>query len=311
MRPGVGFWGLLSTALLLVGTSVTTMVGEQRSESGAAAFRRTLPKATDLPSSYRPIQRLSSHGLFYSASRPLHRIDDGDAYHGLPATEAWEVDGKGARTQGVVYGVEDGAITSAGYLIRQADLASGKSFHGLTFRELDFPAAQHVTVDLIADQSAGDNLYLWQWHFVPKEGPRVPGLPPGELPAVTTLPDRFVVYACQEWPGDFCPRMGRHRRDESAPGPRVSTAHGDDGVIYGEAAGRLIFIEYVFQQQDLQDGVSWPAMPLNGVPIPPIDNVHVLHYAGADGAPGRYTVHMYFLPEEEYLSWDQEPSQLF
>ena len=38
------------------------------------------------------------------------------------------------------YAVEDGVIVSAGYLVRQADLVAGKSFHGLSLRELDLPA---------------------------------------------------------------------------------------------------------------------------------------------------------------------------
>ena len=37
---------------------------------------------------------------------------------------------KRAQAQGVVYGVEDGMITSAGYIIRQADLVAGKSTTG-------------------------------------------------------------------------------------------------------------------------------------------------------------------------------------
>ncbi len=81
-------------------------------------------------------------------------------------------------------------------------------------------------------------------------------------------------------------------------------------MTYGEAAGKLTFIEYVFSQEDLAAGATWSVMPLNGLSIPPIDNLHLLHYNGADGAPGRYTAHMYFVPETTYLSWDQEPSGL-
>ena len=44
-------------------------------------------------------------------------------------------------------------------------------------------------------------------------------------------------------------------------------------------------------------------------PVPPIDNVHLLH-VGTDGSMGRYTVHMYFMPEETYLAWATEPSTL-
>ena len=82
-------------------------------------------------------------------------------------------------------------------------------------------------------------------------------------------------------------------------------------MIYGEAADKLIFIEYVFSQQDLIAGVSWPAIPLDGlVAIPPIDNVHVLHFGTSDSQEGRYTVHMYFIPEELYLGWETEPDAL-
>ena len=60
----------------------------------------------------------------------------------------------------------------------------------------------------------------------------------------------------------------RHHTDPDKPGGRPLTATGDDGVIYGEAAGKLIFVEYVFAQQDLEAGVSWLAMPLDGLPHP-------------------------------------------
>ena len=90
---------------------------------------------------------------------------------------------------------------------------------------------------------------------------------------------------------------------------RQPSSEDDDNVIYGEAAGKLIFIEYVLRQEDLANGVSWPAMPLGGIPIPPIDNVHVLHF-GEEPTEGRYTVHMYFIPEEIYLAWETEPEQL-
>ena len=45
-------------------------------------------------------------------------------------------------------------------------------------------------------------------------------------------------------------------------------------------------------------------------PIPPIDNVHLLHCGTSESARGRYTVHMYFIPEETYLAWDAEPAAL-
>ena len=84
-------------------------------------------------------------------------------------------------------------------------------------------------------------------------------------------------------------------------------------MIYGEAAGKLIFIEYVLGQEELRAGISWPAMPLNDLPIPPIDNLHVLHFGSPENpatTEGRYTVHMYFLPEDIYLNWETEPETL-
>ena len=83
--------------------------------------------------------------------------------------------------------------------------------------------------------------------------------------------------------------------------------HRTAGVIFGEAAGKLIFIEYVFGQADLISGMSWPAIPLDGLPIPPIDNIHVLHFGTDESTTGRYTVHMYFLPEE--CIWAGRPNR--
>ena len=57
-------------------------------------------------------------------------------------------------------------------------------------------------------------------------------------------------------------------------------------------------------------GMSWPAIPLDGLPIPPIDNIHVLHFGTDESTTGRYTVHMYFLPEEVYRGWEAEPESL-
>ena len=85
---------------------------------------------------------------------------------------------------------------------------------------------------------------------------------------------------------------------------------GDDGVWYGEAAGKLIFIEYILNPQDFAAGASWPAMALDSVPIPPIDNLHILHFNGTPGAPGRFTAHMYFIPETTFLAWKAEPPKL-
>ena len=294
--------------------AIAVLVGAAASGIGAVVQEAAigtppLPQVTDLPSSYRPVNDLADHGLFYAAGTPLFRVDDGDSHHGFDALPVWAKKA-GARTQGVVYGVEDDVIVSAGYLVRQVDLVASKSFHGLSLRELDLPPARSVTVDLIEGATADANLYLWLWHFRPQPGPARQMLSAGELPLVESLPPRFSVYACEEAPNYFCPRMGRHYTDRSKRLGRTPTSTGEDGLSYGEAAGKLIFIEYSFAQQDLQAGVSWSAMPLDGLPIPPIDNVHILHYEGADGAPGRYTLHMYFLPEETYLTWDREPPRL-
>ena len=132
----------------------------------------------------------------------------------------------------------------------------------------------------------------------------------GQLPAVTSLPDEFEVFACDHHPETrFCPGMGRHYTDLTSVS-RLPAATGNEGLVYGESSGKLIFIEYVFNQEDLKAGVSWPAMPLNDLPIPPIDNMHVLHFGEAGSTDGRYTVHMYFLPEEIYLNWESEPEVL-
>ena len=318
MKPARGYVGTCVVAIGLLGCAGPEPgpAVEQQPDSDRAALLRPLPQVTELPSNYRPVGELSDRGMFYAAGeRPFFRIDDGGHYHGYNGPGVWANDSKGTRTQGVLYGVEDGAIVSAGYLIRQVDLSVGKSFHGLTLRELSFPAAHSLTVDLVDGETEDSNQYLWLWHFLPRQGPVKPMLPVGQLPSVTSLPGGYTVFACDQYPETrFCPGMGRHYIDLPTPVidptfSRLPTSAGDDRVIYGEAAGKLIFIEYVFSQEDLAAGVSWPAIPLNGLPIPPIDNVHVLHF-GTDAPAGRYTVHMYFIPEETYLAWDTEPPTL-
>jgi hypothetical protein len=273
---------------------------------GADASRSTTPTP-----GYHRVAELAGHGVFYAAGVPLFRIDDGNAHHGFAALPVWATAPKrGKRAQGIVYGVEEGVITSAGYLIRQADLVASKSFHGLTLRELNFPAAHYLTIDFIKGAAPDSNQYLWLWHVLPQQGRVRPTLRAGELPSVTSLPSNFAVTSCDDSPNNCCPRMGRHRRDLSTSANRPPTAAGDGSVWYGEAAGKLIFIEYIFNPADFSAGASWPAIPLNGVPIPPIDNLHILHYSGANGAPGRFTAHMYFIPEETYLAWETEPEGL-
>ena len=296
---------LFASAVLGAGAVV------QRSGADRAALLRSLPQVSELPPGYGPGETLAHRGALYAAGgRPSFRQDDGGTYHGSDSLPVWAKSTKGRGTQGALYGVKDGLVVSAGYLIRRADLVGGKSFRHLSLRGLDFPAPQHLTVEFIEGETADANQYLWLWHFLPQEGAASATLPLGALPAITSLPRRFTLYACEQFPNAFCPRMGRHHTDLSKPGNRPPTATGDDGVIFGEAAGKLIFIEYVFRQQDLEAGASWPPIPLNGLPIPPIDNLHLLHYTGADGAPGRYTAHMYFVPEHVYLAWEKEPSKL-
>ncbi len=299
---------------------------DQQPQADGSTSNGLLPRVTDLPAVYRSVGEVAGRGIFYAASeRPSFRIDDGNHYHGYDGPLVWAQDAVEdavedpvvLRTQGLLYGIDHGVIVSAGYLIRQADLVSGKSLHGLTLRELDLPVAYSMTVDLIEGETEDSHQYLFLWHFTPPDDAAPPPLTAGQLPLATSLPSGYEVFACDHIPETrFCPGMGRHFIDRSDPdaGPtfnRQPTSAGDDGVIYGEAAGKLIFIEYVFSQQDFVDGVSWPAaIPLSGLPIPPIDNVHVLHF-GTDGSTrGRYTVHMYFIPEEVYLAWETEPSTL-
>ncbi len=315
VRIDVAVWVI---AIGLLGCAGPEPAADQQPQAGGSASLRSLPRVTDLPPVYRSVGELAGRGIFYAASeRPSFRLDDGNHYHGYAGPGVWAQDAVGVRTQGLLYGVDDGAIVSAGYLIRQADLVSGRSLHGLTLRELDLPVAYSMTVDLIAGETEDSNQYLWLWHFTPPADAAPPMLAAEQLPLATSLPSEYEVFACDHiLETRFCPGMGRHFIDLSDPGTdptfsRQPNSDGDDGVIYGEAAAKLIFIEYVFSQQDFADGVSWPAaIPLSGLPIPPVDNVHVLHF-GTDGSTrGRYTVHMYFIPEEIYLAWETEPSAL-
>ena len=303
----------LCLALVVSLVAWVALAAEPQQGTERSALLRSLPRVNDLPPTYRPIGTLAGHGEFYAAGTPLHRVDDGDSHHGLPATAAWQTKPKEkqAQAQGLVYGVEDGRITSAGYVIRQADLIAGKSFHGLTLRELEFPAAHYLTIDFIKSATEGANQYLWLWHFLPQPDRIRPMLRAGELPSVKSLPQTFAVLRNDAYANDFYPRMGRHHRDFSTPANRLPTATDDQSLWYGEAAGKLIFIEYIFSQQDFAIGASWSYVPLNSVPIPPINNFHVLHYNPAKpGALGTFTTHMYFIPEETYLAWEKEPPVL-
>ena len=298
---------------VLVCAGVWVVSAESQSSGAMGSLRSSLPLVNDLPAGYRSVGMLGDHGELYAAGTTRHRIDDGDAHHGLPATVAWAANPKDepARTQGVHYKVEDGRVTATGYMVRQADLVAGHSFYGLTLHELDVPAAHRLTIELLDGDTEESPNYLFLWHFLPAPDQVRPMLQNGELQLLANLPRMFEVVRNENHPADFYPRMGRHRRDLSKTVNRYPTATGSESVWYGEAAGKLIFIEYIVSQQDLADGASWIDLPLNGVPIPPIDNVHILHYNGArPDEPGRYTVHMYFLPETQYLSWETEPVAL-
>ena len=273
------------------------------------AALQSLPRVSDLPPEFRYAPELADRGVFLTADGLSFRRDDGGEHHGFDALRHWVSNEKDDPTQGAVYKVEDGAVVAAGYLVRQSDLVAGRSFRHLSLRGLAFPAPEYLSVEFLEADSTEANRYLWLWHFLPAAGPASPTVPAGELPPVTSLPPRFTLFACAEYPNDFCPQMGRHFTDGSVSTARDPATTGDDGVIYGEAEGRLIFIEYVFRQQDLAAGASWPELPLNSVPIPPLDNLHLLHYGRPDGPPGTYTAHMYFIPEKTYLGWNGDPSR--
>ena len=276
-------------AAAVIGAATALGAGARAAQSDAdgAALLRSLPRASELPPGFREAGEVAGRGVFHAAGgRLAYRQDDGGDTHGSNSLPVWEKSRKADPTQGVLYGVADGAVVSAGYLVRHADIAGHKSFRHLSLRGLDFPAPQHLTIDFVEGRTPDAGLHLWLWHFTPLEGAARPTLPAGLLPPVTSLPERFGLYACEQFPNDFCPRMGRHHRDLSWAPNRPPGATGDFGVTYGEAAGRLIFIEHVIQQQDLLAGATWNPIPLNGLPIPPIDNLHLLHYNGADGPGG-------------------------
>lgn len=312
-HPRVFFLALLMVASV-VGCSVEPETVAPTAEAARpdprAALLQSLPQVSDLPPRYLPVGDLAGHGELYAeGGEATSRSDDGDHYHGYDGPPLWAKDLQGARTEGLVYGVEEGAVISAGYLVAQSDLAASKSFHGLTLRELDLPTARYLTVDLVAGETDDSNRYLLLWHFVPPEQPARPVLGLGQLPSTGSLPDDYVVYACDQFPERFCPGMGRHFTRDVRALTRPLDAEGNDHVTYGEAAGKLIFIEYIVTQEDLVAGVSWSPMPLDDMPIPPIDNVHLLHFE-TGGDLGLYTIHMYFLPEEIYLPWETEPETL-
>lgn len=309
---------LLSGCLALAGCAApepsTPEPQPQAEAAPTTGSAGALPETPALPTGYASIGALAGRGEFFAAGGQVAtRHHDGNHYHGYDGPLVWSVEDDATQAQGLLYGLNDGVITSAGYLIPQEDLAAGRSFHGMTLREVDLPAPRSLTVDLIAGETPESGRYLFLWHFPPPSEPTVEG---PDLPALTNLGDAYAVVACDHVPDTrFCPGMGRHYTDLSVPtgGPafaRQPEDTGTAGVIFGEAASKLIFIEYVFGQADLISGMSWPAIPLDGLAIPPIDNIHVLHFGTDESTTGRYTVHMYFLPEEVYLGWDAEPESL-
>ena len=311
-RRRAGAWvagAAASTVLCGAATLGNVPAAAQQADADRAAALQSLPRVSDVPPEFRFASELADRGVFLTAGGLSFRRDDGGEHHGFDALRHWASEEKDDPTQGAVYKVEDGAVVAAGYLVRQSDLVAGRSFRHLSLRGLAFPAPEYLSVEFLAADSTEANRYLWLWHFLPPAGPASPTVPAGELPPVTSLPPRFTLFACAEYPNDFCPQMGRHFTDGSASATRDPAATGDDGVIYGEAEGRLVFIEYVFRQQDLAAGASWPELPLNSVPIPPLDNLHLLHYGSPDGPPGTYTAHMYFIPETTYLAWDEDPAK--
>jgi hypothetical protein len=121
-----------------------TAVVAQPPRAEQAPAVQGLPKRTDLPTDFRPVGELAGRGQFYAARGMASRRDDGgEHYTGSATTKAWAAlaakGSKGHGSQGVLYRVDGGAITAAGYLIRQSDLVSGKSFRGLNLRGLPFP----------------------------------------------------------------------------------------------------------------------------------------------------------------------------
>ena len=121
-------------ALLCVAATPGSAAAQAPAADRAAAAA-ALPRVTDLPPDYQPVGEIAGRGTFYAAGgRRTSRKDDGSHYHGYDGPGVWAKEPMEVRTRGVVYGVEDGAVVSAGYLLRQADLTAGRSFHGLTLR---------------------------------------------------------------------------------------------------------------------------------------------------------------------------------
>ena len=231
--------GLVVAGALLCGAAAlgTQPVAAQPSDPDRAAALQALPRVSDLPPEFRYAPELADRGVFLVGGGLAFRRDDGGEHHGFDALRHWASDEKDDPTQGAVYKIEDGSVVAAGYLVRQADLVAGGSFRHLSLRELDFPAPQYLSVEFREAESTEANRYLWLWHFLPLAGSASPTVPAGTLPPVTSLPPRFTLFACAEYPNDFCPQMGRHFTDGSASATRAPATTGDDGVIYGEVEG--------------------------------------------------------------------------
>ncbi len=214
---------LAAAFLIAAGALLHMAVAPGSAAAQAPAADRTaraaaLPRVADLPSDFQPVGDIAGRGTFHAGGgQRTYRKDDGSHYHGYAGPGVWAQEPKGTRTDGVVYGVEGGHVVSAGYILRQADLTAGRSFHGLTLRALDFPAAHAFTTDFLPDETSGDHRFLLLWHFRPPADKTPETLPHGQLPLLTSLPKRFSVFACDQYPDLFCPGMGRHFTDLSKP----------------------------------------------------------------------------------------------
>jgi hypothetical protein len=209
---------LMTVAAVLAACAPAVDSVDPPAQEAAEPARATLPGGEPLPASHISVGELAGRGEFYAAGgEGAIRAHDGSHYHGYDGPLVWATEGTGVGTQGLLYGVTDGSVVSAGYLIPQEDLAAGRSFHGMTLREVDLPLARSMTVDLILGDTPGTGRYLFLWHFSPTQESTEPAAPAvGDLPPLASLGDRYTVIACDHVPDTrFCPGMGRHYTDLS------------------------------------------------------------------------------------------------
>ena len=170
----------VAVTAVVVGFAAVLAAGPAGSQSDVARAEllQSLPRAAELPPAFRAAGELAARGVFHTADgRFAHREDDGGDTHGSNSLPIWERSEKANPTQGVLYGVQDGAVVSAGYLVRHDDIAAHKSFRHLSLRGLDFPAPQHLTIDFIEGETtdAGRHLLLWPasrlwWNLLGRHG---------------------------------------------------------------------------------------------------------------------------------------------